>query len=392
MDYEKKYKEALEKAENALRTDLHESGVWAIKRIFPELAESEDERMIKAITHILYENYSDAAVIEGVEIAEIVTWLEKQKEKSEKPIIPEKENEVMEAIEGTIRVYGKTQGEWIAGYDMDTLVVHLRKAFAALEKQKESLHITETCKENADSFTDEDERIRKSLVEYFSKFNPADMWDDNFSFSQILAYLEKQKDKQNLIEKSLDSYMTDPDGYLKDWSNAYDKGFEAAKELFIAQPEKYGLQKQKEQNVVPSRETILGIWELGNLWKENPEERNGLTQLQYIQKYWFEKCDYQKEQKPAEWSEEDEKTRNSIIEAIHNLWPYEHRDKCIQWLKSLPERFNLSSKQEQPDVDFEKAYKFYIKSRKDDLTGNAVTVNMKDLSRHFYELGLNARK
>jgi hypothetical protein len=37
-----------------------------------------------------------------------------------------------------------------------------------------------------------DERIRRSLVEHFSKFNPADMWDDNFSFSQILAYLEKQ--------------------------------------------------------------------------------------------------------------------------------------------------------------------------------------------------------
>jgi hypothetical protein len=43
-------------------------------------SESEDEKMIKAIEHILYENYSDAAVIEGVEIAEIVTWLDKQKE------------------------------------------------------------------------------------------------------------------------------------------------------------------------------------------------------------------------------------------------------------------------------------------------------------------------
>lgn len=64
-------------------------------------------------------------------------WFEKQKEKSEKLTIPEKENEAMKAIESIIRVYGKTQGEWIAGYDMDTLVVHLRKAFAALEKQKE---------------------------------------------------------------------------------------------------------------------------------------------------------------------------------------------------------------------------------------------------------------
>lgn len=49
-----------------------------VQDFFPELADSEDERMKKAIIHILYENYTDAAVIEGVEIAEIVAWLEKQ--------------------------------------------------------------------------------------------------------------------------------------------------------------------------------------------------------------------------------------------------------------------------------------------------------------------------
>ena len=94
MDYEKKYKEALERFKTFREKyctygDLHFGDVIFDKTgeaqkdldaIFPELAESEDERMIKAIEHILYENYSDAAVIEGVEIAEIVTWLEKQKE------------------------------------------------------------------------------------------------------------------------------------------------------------------------------------------------------------------------------------------------------------------------------------------------------------------------
>lgn len=57
-----------------------------------------------------------------------------------KVILEKKESEderIREAIESIIRVYGKTQGEWIAGYDMDTLVVHLRDAFAYLERQKE---------------------------------------------------------------------------------------------------------------------------------------------------------------------------------------------------------------------------------------------------------------
>jgi len=52
-----------------------------------------------------------------------------------------------------------------------------------------------------------------------------------------------------------------------------------------------------------------------------------------------------------------------------------------------------SLQQEQPEAEFEKAYKSYMQSRKDDLSGNAVTVNMKDLARHFFGLGkLNARK
>ena len=69
--------EAIDIVRSIYRTDKEKE---AFATLVPELAESEDEKMIKAIEHILYENYSDAAVIEGVEIAEIVTWLEKQKE------------------------------------------------------------------------------------------------------------------------------------------------------------------------------------------------------------------------------------------------------------------------------------------------------------------------
>ena len=77
MSYEEKYKEALKRADSL--TEKYGGREFA-EYVFPELAESEDERMVRAIEHILYENYSDAAIIEGIEIAEIVAWLEKQKE------------------------------------------------------------------------------------------------------------------------------------------------------------------------------------------------------------------------------------------------------------------------------------------------------------------------
>ena len=82
---------------------LSEESANAIKADFPELAESEDERIRKSIILLLQ------------------------------------------------------RGGYMSPEDKD-------KAYAWLEKQKESLHISETCKENADSFTDEDERIRKLLV------------------------------------------------------------------------------------------------------------------------------------------------------------------------------------------------------------------------------------
>ena len=61
------------------------------------------------------------------------------------PELAESDDEkIRKSIESVIHVYGKTQGEWIGGYDMDTLVVHLREAFSSLEKQKEQKPINES--------------------------------------------------------------------------------------------------------------------------------------------------------------------------------------------------------------------------------------------------------
>ena len=58
----KAYDEALEAAQKELKQDLHESGVWAIKRIFPQLTESEDERIRKEINTLYSE--IDACITE----------------------------------------------------------------------------------------------------------------------------------------------------------------------------------------------------------------------------------------------------------------------------------------------------------------------------------------
>jgi hypothetical protein len=160
----------------------------------------------------------------------------------------------------------------------------------------------------------EDERIRKSILHKMK----ACQKQSNFFSKEEIAYLEKQKDcvvdnnktsaeEDERIRARLIEYFK---GFLEGYEDCYKDGGCVKWEGLDVKSILAWLEKQKEQNVVPSRETILGI-----CWKEDPEEREGLTRLQYIQKYWTihskywnEKCDYQKEQKPINNS-----TREKII-------------------------------------------------------------------------------
>ena len=87
MDYEKKYKETLERAKELLKTSVAYDR-FTIERIFPELKENEDERIRKGITSILEhykENGECVCPYPFISIDEAIAWLEKQGEK--KPII-----------------------------------------------------------------------------------------------------------------------------------------------------------------------------------------------------------------------------------------------------------------------------------------------------------------
>jgi len=110
-------------------------------RFFPELAESEDERMIKAL-------------IEALTVSESIGELK-------------------------FRLPEPTRKECITW----------------LEKQKETLHVQETCKENANSFTDdEDEKIRRFIQDRLTDR----LWNPTWKFSRddVLAYLERKKEQK----------------------------------------------------------------------------------------------------------------------------------------------------------------------------------------------------
>ena len=80
MDYEKKYKEALERAKQFSEKPYLEDSKGIVGYIFPELAESEDERIRKSLIDMLKND-------EKCYLKEIA-WLEKQGEQKPAVIIP----------------------------------------------------------------------------------------------------------------------------------------------------------------------------------------------------------------------------------------------------------------------------------------------------------------
>ena len=91
MDYEKAYKKALERAKKNydVAQDLcngSQIGVECFKNtltnIFPELTESEDERIRKRLIDLIYKVYAFTNYITCVEYENIIAWLEKQGDKS----------------------------------------------------------------------------------------------------------------------------------------------------------------------------------------------------------------------------------------------------------------------------------------------------------------------
>jgi hypothetical protein len=87
MNYEQKHQEDLEAAKGWLAIAKENNNTIAIqilKKFFPELKESEDEKIRKALLESFKyqqrESYTDKEWLNGIKLSEIVSWLEKQGE------------------------------------------------------------------------------------------------------------------------------------------------------------------------------------------------------------------------------------------------------------------------------------------------------------------------
>ena len=77
MDYEKKYKDALERARYYHCDGVKQEIIDALEYVFPELKESEDEKIRKAIIEF-FELQDENTTYSFVSRNDILAWLEKQ--------------------------------------------------------------------------------------------------------------------------------------------------------------------------------------------------------------------------------------------------------------------------------------------------------------------------
>ena len=226
----KAYDEAL-KDMQAIYPKLNGDMKLAVEHAFPQLAESEDERIRKALIEVFKEKLE-----RGFE------WVE----------------------------YG----------------IPNRSVLSWLEKQKECVA------DNSKTSTEEDERIRLALIKLMTVAGDRYVMSaTGFEKERLLAYLEKQKEQKIVYE----------DEYQRMLSDSYKCG----KDEVVGNPEKYGLQKEQPKEELVYR--LNGLMQ--DYIKEGKDDEEKEHRFKCYQLFWdaLENTSYfeQKEQKPMEWSEED---------------------------------------------------------------------------------------
>ena len=311
----KAYDEAMERARKELKQDLHESGVWAIQRIFPELRESEDEITRKRLINLIRELASATVpimtggyFIDGQD-KKYVAYLEKQKYDRMKPIY-----DARESFESALE---KAWNDYHNGYENvdkledDYVECAHAKGFRegylfGIEKQKDAF-------ENGRQLGIMQEQARQELG-----------WPD-----------EKKKEHQNnsdAPEKALGRDLISP----KDKDKNLDE---------IAQDYVDGV---KEYNPEPTWDLIQTAVCYGYHYCEQKEQKpdddplddpkflKGFDTGREVQRIFDE-------QKPAEWSDEDKAHVESLLKRLDGMCKKGATftqtrfavSEDIDWLKSL---------------------------------------------------------
>ena len=154
----------------------------------------------------------------------------------------------------------------------------------------------------------EDERIRKAFIKVYQGYCPTDKWNKEFTFGQIVAWIERLGDKAFSVERLFAEAGIGP---------AYKDG--------------------DSWCVLIGENIQEGICGFG----ETPRH----AYVNFLKELWEKAF----EQKPVEWSDKDEKMLNDAIGAIGaaDYYTYDDKQEIKNWLELLKERHTWKPSDEQ---------------------------------------------
>ena len=280
----------------------------SLEEIFPELKESEDERIRKEIIHYIL--YKADGVSEKQE-HEWVAWLEKQKENPDRLILigkakSEKQVVLLAESNGDENIYWDTKSE-------EDAVSLLEKGLKFFGKQKPAV------------WSEEDERMRNQLVydvEYQKKEGLVSAKKNKVT-KALYKGLEECYDEKIAWLKSLPLNLKKKnDDVAKLCSNEWSEEDEKMYARVVRRYTDYEgvIMRTKEESVANK---MLNAVAQEEIWLKALTERFNLQPKQ-------------------EWSEKDELMRGTCIYLLEHddvIGPWKN---CIAWLKSLNNRGNFS--------------------------------------------------
>ena len=306
-NYEQKYKEVLEKAKQKLDACgyLESRQAQMILELFPELEESKDEKIRKALVDGFFKYSNSFTTFGGIKVEDIISWLEKQK---------------------PVEHFELKAGHWYFCHQAfccraDDLTVKegerfmcekdgVVKGFIIKDPEKYFIEI--------DAPESHDEKQKPIDIDYGNAFDEfishipekdPDSCNSLYTYEDIEAAIKFgiQWHKQ---QKPVEWRPNRPNGYI-----AYDRGFEEAQE-YISQR---GFD-------IP--------------WNDNDVFIDGrhITQTVANVLTW---ADEHPKQKPIEWTEEDAEILNGITNYLcfsSDAPELEGFERWYDWLKSLKER------------------------------------------------------
>jgi hypothetical protein len=275
MDYKEKYEHALERARQFGEKPYLEDSAGIVEYIFPELKESEDEKIRKALVKYFTSRITNPDYeIYGIPFKEVLAWLEKQGAKVS--AIEGFETEFERQVSGLIASAINKEHEYNQGYVKWTANALLNYAKRELEKQgQNNMGISEATKKKLE------DNLNKALEKETSE--------------SLNKFLSKQGEQTSdkIVEKARTEkqriLLTETDGSANiDWDC---RSLDDVKILL-----KCGLEfiRTIEAN------------------KQMPTESR-FSGCSFRVPTRYDKGVKQGGQKPAEWSEEDERNLNDAI-------------------------------------------------------------------------------